>query len=89
MESMHELVALADDEAREDVEFLPRAKIEEVILVRCPSCQGLRGVSRNHHSDICRDCKKGKVIPRWTFCSFWVERFSMEEIDEMARAIWS
>jgi len=63
---------------------------KEIALVRCPSCQGLRALSnRNRKSEaLCADCRKGNVVPRWTFCTFWVERFTEEEIEEMARAIW-
>jgi len=28
------------------------------------------------------------VIPRWTFCTFWVERFTEEEIEQMAKALF-
>ena len=36
----------------------------------------------------CRDCKGGRVIRRDEFLAFWVERFTMDEIEEMAEAIW-
>lgn len=36
----------------------------------------------------CVECRAGKVVPRWTFCGFWIELFSDEEIAEMAKAIW-
>ena len=66
-------------------------EVGEVILVRCPCCQGLRSVSQRHasrYSGPCRACARGDVIPRSSFCSFWSERFSDEEIETMARAIW-
>lgn len=64
---------------------------QEVILVRCPCCQGLRSVSARHASRYqgpCRACARGDVVPRSSFCSFWSERFSADEISTMAQAIW-
>jgi hypothetical protein len=60
-------------------------------MVRCPSCGGLRGVCirhRNRHSGRCKDCIKGTVVRREVFHHFWTERFSQDEISEMAQAIW-
>ena len=73
-----------------DVELFPNRKKVELVLVRCPSCRGLRAMSVRwaDASVMCRECSRGEVVHRWTFCSFWVERFTMEEIDEMASAIW-
>lgn len=89
---MHELVALADDTARENVEFIPyQALGEELVMVRCASCKGLRAISARrlaNHSGRCPECRSGNVVPRWTFCTFWTERFTMEEIRDMAQAIW-
>ena len=68
------------------------AAADEVIAVRCPSCGGLRGVSARHASRIggnCSECRKGRVVRREDFYVFWLERFSPDEIREMARAIWS
>ena len=86
---MHELAQVEVDPAGENLEFFQEHK-SALSLTRCPSCEGLRGISnRNRETQaLCKDCRSGKVIPRWTFCSFWVERFTQEEIDEMANAIW-
>jgi hypothetical protein len=72
------------------VEFLQGPKEVEIVLVRCPSCEGLRGIAKRNASTkaLCGECRKGNVVPRWTFCGFWVELFSDEEINEMAEAIW-
>ena len=64
---------------------------EEVLVVRCPSCGGLRGVHLRHlnrNGDVCLDCKRGRVIRREQFYEFWLERFSAEDCAEMAQAIW-
>jgi hypothetical protein len=34
------------------------------------------------------DCRKGHVIYREEFYDFWLLKFSMEEITEMANALW-
>jgi hypothetical protein len=65
--------------------------VEEVLVRRCPSCGGLRGVAARHASrngETCLDCKHGRVVTREEFYAFWLERFSIEELREMARALW-
>lgn len=62
-------------------------------MVRCPSCGGLRGVlkrfaTRYGYGKLCGDCRKGNVVPRTQFHNYWLERFSRDEIEEMARGIW-
>lgn len=60
-------------------------------MIRCPRCQGLRGVlarAERRQPGECVDCRSGNIVPRWTFCGFWVELFSDDEIEEMAKAIW-
>ena len=78
--------------AAENVESPPRQTLtEELVMVRCPDCQGLRGISIRHarpEPSPCMDCRRGKVVPRWTFCTYWTDRFTMEEIMDMAKAIW-
>lgn len=64
---------------------------EEVKVVRCPSCGGLRGISARHierYNRVCPDCRRGEVVTRTRYHNFWLKRFTREEIDEMARAIW-
>ena len=58
--------------------------------MRCPSCGGLRVVTeRRLYPHIpCVDCRRGKVVPRSQFHNYWLERFTREEIQEMALAIW-
>ena len=89
MVSVHELASLETEPSGEDLELFQESK-EALAIIRCPSCQGLRSIAqRNHKTNaLCKDCRSGNVVPRWTFCSFWVERFTQKEIDEMARTIW-
>ena len=66
-------------------------KVDEVVLVRCPSCKGLRGVHRRHaqrNGNTCVDCRNGNAVPKSQFHNYWTSRFTMEEIHDMARAIW-
>lgn len=67
----------------------PKKYVEEIVLVRCPSCLGLRGVSKRHASRThrCKECKRGKVIRREEFWEWWLERFTQQEINEMAEAL--
>ena len=88
MVSVHELAAVETDGPGQNLEFV---QAEEVVTVRCPSCKGLRGVNARHalrNGKICADCKRGNVVKKSQFHNYWTARFSMEEIDEMARAIW-
>ena len=90
MVSMHELAEIETDGSGPDVEFV-QGKTDEVVVVRCPSCKGLRGISARHVSrngKLCTDCKGGKVIKKSQFHNYWTARFSTEEIQEMASAIW-
>jgi hypothetical protein len=60
-------------------------------MVRCPSCNGLRPVSQRIVLRVrrtCLDCRKGNVVYREDFYDFWTQNFSMQEIEEMAKAIW-
>ena len=56
----------------------------------CPSCFGLRSISfRTRSSEArCGDCRRGHVVTVAAFHCFWLERFTVEEIEEMARSIW-
>lgn len=62
------------------------------VMVRCWQCNGLRPVERRfatrYGNSLCGDCRAGRVVPRTRFHNYWLERFTMEEIEEMARAIW-
>ena len=66
------------------------AEPEEVAVVRCPSCSGLRTISyRNRDTDaLCLDCRRGEIVRRETYWDWWLERFSAAECAAMARAIW-
>ena len=63
---------------------------EEVAVVRCPSCSGLRTIAyRNRDTDaLCPDCRRGDIVRRETYWDWWLERFSAAECAAMARAIW-
>ena len=45
-----------------------------------------RSVTR--YNAICAECRRGNVVPRTQFHNYWLERFTREEIVEMAKAIW-
>ena len=36
----------------------------------------------------CLDCRKGRVVKRTQFHNYWLQRYTMEEIEDMAKAIW-
>lgn len=59
-------------------------------MIRCPVCDGLRSVDvRWQHSKApCRECRSGRVVLREHFFGFWLEHFTHQEIEDMARAIW-
>lgn len=69
-----------------------RASEEGVALVRCPSCDGLRGVSMRRSRDtalaLCPDCMRGNVVTRAEYHQWWLDRFTPEEIRALGRAIW-
>ena len=90
MVPVHELAALQTDRPREDVELVQAAK-EPLGVIRCPSCKGLRSIAyRNREtSALCPECRRGDVVVRTQFHNYWLERFTLQEIREMARAIWS
>ena len=84
---MHELAPLPAGKPRKNLVIVQ----EELKTVRCPVCKGLRGVSPRHFrrgTHICVDCKRGHVIPKSQFHNYWTSRYTMEEIRELARAIW-
>lgn len=60
------------------------------MTVRCPVCQGLRGITRRnaHTAGPCRSCRSGDVVPKSRYHNFWLERYTIEEIEEMGKAIW-
>ena len=69
---------------------LQERKVEDVLLVRCPTCNGLRGVNRRHvtrHNGTCGECRAGRVVTRERFYDFWLEQFTPDEIKEMGQAI--
>ena len=90
MEPNHELAARAPSTPRPHLELVQKRKLERVYVIRCPSCDGLRGVQERHvtrSEKMCQDCRRGKVIRREDFYGFWLEQFSDDEIKEMADAI--
>ena len=91
MVAVHELAAIPARRTRPDLGPEPRKAVDEIILVRCPCCQGLRGVGRRHVTRDpleCPECRRGRVVLRSAYFAFWLERFTWEEIREMARAVW-
>jgi hypothetical protein len=63
-----------------------------VTFIRCPVCKGLRGVQQRHAERsanvACQDCRRGNVVLRSRFHNYWLQRFTRDEIHEMAGAIW-
>jgi hypothetical protein len=54
-------------------------------------CKGLRSIHPRHvnrNGKVCKDCRSGRVITRTQFHRYWTSRFSLDEINEMAKAIW-
>ena len=90
MVANYELVEVPADSAGADLERLQGKALEQLALVRCPQCGGLRSIShRNRDSQArCKDCRQGKVVTRTRYHNYWLERFSLEEIVEMGKAIW-
>jgi hypothetical protein len=92
MESVHELAALPASPSVTHLELVQdRGQPAEIEMVRCPSCNGLRPVSKRISLRVkrtCLDCRKGEVVYRADFYEFWTQSFTMDEIREMGRAIW-
>lgn len=67
-----------------------RERESEVVLARCPSCDGLKVVTvrRARDKKLCVDCRSGRVVYRGDFFAFWRERFDDETLQEMARHIF-
>lgn len=88
MESVHELATAQTGGPRTHLELLQDQGA--VVTVRCPSCKGLRSVVNKNRNPmrLCPECRKGNVVPRTRFHNFWLERYSLEEIRELGRAIW-
>ena len=89
MESVHELATAETGGPGAYLELLQESK-EPLTVIRCPLCQGLRSIAeRNAHSGaLCSECRRGRVVPRTQYHRYWTERFSREEIESMAKAIW-
>lgn len=98
---MHELAEVSVNRPGEDLEFVQESSrmsllerqrpADEITMVRCPSCEGLRAIYVKRHrsfSGKCYDCRRGKVVRREEFYAFWIERFTPQEISDMARAMW-
>lgn len=48
-------------------------------------------MSRRHFlrsNGLCKDCRAGQIVERSQYHNYWLKRFTAEEIDEMAGAIW-
>jgi hypothetical protein len=88
---MYELAEVENDSPRPNLVVVQkRKKVETLKLVRCPECKGLRGVTarREAIAGRCFECQHGRVVTRDTFWAWWQERYTMEEIEKMAEAIW-
>lgn len=60
-------------------------------LIRCPACNSLHSVSARHarrQPTHCRQCKKSKNESKNDYTTFWLKRFTDEEICFMAEAIF-
>lgn len=92
MESVHELAEIPAGSSVPHLELVQdRGQPAEIEMVRCPSCNGLRPVSKRivlRVKRTCIDCRKGQVVYREDFYEFWTQRYSLDEIKEMGRAIW-
>lgn len=91
---MHELAEIEVDQKTEDFEPLPEKKLrpsEGITVVHCCSCGSPYVLSLRHarRGTICKPCSFGHTPePIASYHSFWLERFSTEEIRQMATAIW-
>lgn len=59
-------------------------------LIRCPACNSLRSVTSRHarrNPGRCRGCTK-EDDSRGKYTSFWLKRFTDEEICFMAEAVF-
>ena len=68
-----------------------KRRSEGFVVVRCGGCDCLHTVSARHarRETLCRPCSHGKTPePREAYYVFWLERFTAEEIRQMAIAIW-
>lgn len=60
-------------------------------LVRCPACNSLHVVSARHarrSPGRCRNCKQTRAESKDQYTSFWLQRFSDEDICLMAEAVF-
>ena len=88
MESVHELAAHPPERSSQDLELVQEPQAP--LTVRCPCCKGLRTIARSRANahPLCPDCRRGDVVKRSQFHNYWLERYSLEEIRELGRAIW-
>ena len=63
---------------------------EHPSTVRCPSCGGLRSIAYRNRDTLaeCQSCRKGNIVRLSQYHNYWLKRFSKEEIEQMAKAIW-
>lgn len=89
MVSVHELAEIETDSPRSHLVLLQVPK-ESIGLVRCRCCDGLRSLARRNESSeaLCKDCRSGRVTTRMDYFGWWEERFTPDEIEGMAKAIW-
>lgn len=88
---MHELAAVTPDAPRTHLELVPDRANDRITLIRCPTCDGLRGCYARHEKrqpGQCKECRNGDVVLKEQFFGYWLERYTYAEIDEMAQAIF-
>lgn len=79
------------------METISRPRASRVVTVRCDLCGGPQEITdrqyrrrqqegRPYHCSLCR--RTTVHPPNQTHKNFWLNRFSQDEINEMARAIW-
>lgn len=88
------MASIAADTEIADFESVPnkvRRNEDGFEVIRCPQCRYLHTVSIRHarRGTICRPCSHGHAPEAIEpYYAFWLERFSRQELREMALAIW-
>jgi hypothetical protein len=66
--------------------------VEEIVVRLCPSCEGYAASPHGTRTETATCAKTANAdgsCVREEFYSFWLERFTAEELREMGRAVWS
>lgn len=79
------------------METISRPRLAATVKVRCATCGDIDTVTDRQYRrkqqqgrvHICRLCRLTPVKPpNQSHYNYWLQRFTMEEIREMGRAIW-